>query len=79
GSSEENLTRLNRRLVEELHVRGIAVPSHTLVRSRFAIRVAITNHRTRRSDLERLVDESVRLGRELAAPGRSDRVRCVVR
>jgi aromatic-L-amino-acid decarboxylase len=73
GISEEERTRINRRLVEELHVRGIAVPSHMLVRGRFAVRVAITNHRTRRADLERLVEESARLGRELMTRDSTDR------
>jgi aromatic-L-amino-acid decarboxylase len=66
GKSADELDRLNRRIVEQLHVRGIAVPSHTFVRNRFAIRVAITNHRTRRVDLERLVAASIALGQELA-------------
>jgi glutamate/tyrosine decarboxylase-like PLP-dependent enzyme len=64
--SEDDHNRLNRHIVEQLHVRGIAVPSHTLVRGRFAIRVAITNHRTRRSDLDALVTATLELGRELA-------------
>ena len=33
----------------------------------FALRVAITNHRTRLSDVELLVKEAVRLGQELLA------------
>lgn len=66
--SEEERTHLNRRIVEQLQVRGIAVPSHTTVRGRFAIRAAITNHRTRRADLELLVSETRRLGREFDRP-----------
>ena len=69
GLSEQDLERLNRSVVEQLHVRGIAVPSHTFVRGRFAIRVAITNHRTRRADLELLVSESIALGQELGQCG----------
>ncbi len=63
--TEEALDALNRRIVEQLHVRGLAVPSHTFIRGRFAIRVAITNHRTRRSHLEALVAASVALGTSL--------------
>jgi aromatic-L-amino-acid/L-tryptophan decarboxylase len=54
---------LNRRLLVQLHESGVAVPSHTVIRGAYALRVAITNHRTRRSDLDLFVDEVVRLGR----------------
>lgn len=56
---------LNRRLLVRLHEGGVAVPSHTIIRGTYALRVAITNHRTRRDDLDRLVEEVVRLGRVL--------------
>jgi glutamate/tyrosine decarboxylase-like PLP-dependent enzyme len=56
---------LNRRLLVRLHESGVAVPSHTMIRGTYALRVAITNHRTRRADLDVLVDEVVRLGRVL--------------
>jgi hypothetical protein len=46
----------------------VAVPSHTIIRGAYAIRVAITNHRTRRDDLDVLLDAVVRLGRGLRAP-----------
>jgi aromatic-L-amino-acid/L-tryptophan decarboxylase len=36
------------------------------------LRVAINNHRTRRSDLDLLVREIVRLGREIAIEMRAD-------
>jgi aromatic-L-amino-acid decarboxylase len=48
------LNSLNKRIVVELQVRGIAVPSATVLRGHSVIRVCITNHRTRRSDLEAL-------------------------
>jgi glutamate/tyrosine decarboxylase-like PLP-dependent enzyme len=57
---------LNQQLLVRLHQSGLAVPSHTVVRGAYALRVAITNHRTRRDDLDLLVDEVVRLGRTLA-------------
>jgi len=56
---------LNRRILVRLHESGVAVPSHTLIRGTYALRAAITNHRTRRADLDLFVDEVVRLGREL--------------
>lgn len=61
GSSE-----LNRALLIRLQSEGIAVPTHAEVRGRFAIRAAITNHRTAPGDLDLLIREVVRIGRELA-------------
>jgi aromatic-L-amino-acid decarboxylase len=44
---------------------GIAAVSDTTVLGRHCLRVAINNHRTRRSDLDLLVREVVRLGRQI--------------
>ena len=43
---------LNREIVMHLQERGIAVPSSAEIDGRLCIRVNITNHRTRREDLE---------------------------
>ncbi len=56
---------VNRALLGSLQESGVAVPSSTVLRGALALRVAITNHRTRREDLELLVQEVVRRGREL--------------
>jgi aromatic-L-amino-acid/L-tryptophan decarboxylase len=61
---EAGLNALNERILVELQESGAAVPSSTVLDGRFCLRVAITNHRTRRDDLELLVREVVRLGRE---------------
>jgi len=65
GARTGDLDALNRSLLVRLHEDGIAVPSHTMLGGRFALRVAIVNHRTRREDLDLLLRETVRLGREL--------------
>ncbi len=57
---------LNQQLLIELQTRGIAVPSHTRVNGAFALRVAITNHRSRADDFRVLVREARRIGAELA-------------
>jgi aromatic-L-amino-acid/L-tryptophan decarboxylase len=44
---------------------GIAAISDTTVRGKHCLRVAINNHRTRRSDLDLLVREIVHLGRTI--------------
>ncbi len=72
GEGRGDPNELNRALLVRLQEEGIAVPSHTTLDGRFAIRVAIVNHRTRREDLDLLVRETVRLGRALqAAPPKS--------
>ena len=45
--------------------RGIAAPSSTSLGGRFAIRVAITNHRSTRADFDALADAVLSLGKEL--------------
>ncbi len=57
--------QLNGDIVIELQERGLAVPSTTRINGQLAIRVNITNHRTRLSDLEFLVQNVVAIGREL--------------
>ena len=64
GASEEELAAINERIVVTLHEDGIAAPSHTTLNGHFSLRVCITNHRTRDEDLDLLVRETVRLGRE---------------
>jgi aromatic-L-amino-acid/L-tryptophan decarboxylase len=65
GLSEAELDRFNHAIVIQLQVRGIAAPSTTKVGGRTAIRVSLTNHRTRRNDLDALVHAVRRLGYEL--------------
>lgn len=62
---EEALNRLNKEILIQLHEKGIAAPSYTTLNGRYAIRAAITNHRSRREDFELLVSETSRLGRAL--------------
>lgn len=62
----ERLDELNGELLVRLQESGLAVPSSTVVRERFAIRVAIVNHRTRTADLDGLLSAVVRIGDELA-------------
>ena len=62
---DERLDDLNRRILVELQEEGIAVPSHTRVRGRFAIRCAIVNHRSRDDDFDALVDAVEAIGDRL--------------
>jgi glutamate/tyrosine decarboxylase-like PLP-dependent enzyme len=66
GRDEAGLDALNQELLIQLHERGIAVPTNLTLAGRFALRVAITNHRSRREDFDLLVRETRRIGAELA-------------
>jgi len=66
GRDAVALDALNQELLIQLHEQGIAVPSNLTLGGRFALRVAITNHRSRREDFDLLVRETRRIGAELA-------------
>ena len=51
-----------------LHEKGIATPSYTLLEGRYAIRVAITNHRSRKEDFDLLAQSTIRIGHEVNHP-----------
>lgn len=55
----------NREILMRLQESGIAVPSGTVLQGRFAIRVAISNHRSRKEDFDLLVETVLRIGREV--------------
>ncbi len=59
---------VNAEILLRLQETGVAIPSGTTVAGRYAIRCAITNHRTRRDDLDALVDGVVAIGQSLTAP-----------
>ena len=64
----------NQEILMRLQESGIAVPSGTMLDGRFAIRVANTNHRSRKSDFELLVETTIRLGKEVVGRSRSTAV-----
>ncbi|MBK8055269.1 MAG: aminotransferase class V-fold PLP-dependent enzyme [Saprospiraceae bacterium] len=59
------LDRLNKEIVMSLQEQGIASPSSTILNGRYAIRVAITNHRSIREDFDILVQEVLSIGHQL--------------
>ena len=63
--NNQKLNNLNKELLLRLQEDQIAVPSSTILNDAFVIRLAITNHRTLKRDLEELVQESERIGTEL--------------
>ncbi|UCG00924.1 MAG: aminotransferase class V-fold PLP-dependent enzyme [Candidatus Heimdallarchaeota archaeon] len=56
GLGKEELNKFNEEILLQMHERGIAVPSHTILRGNFAIRVAITNHRSKTGDFDVLIN-----------------------
>ncbi len=59
------LDSVNQEILIRVQERGIAVPSSTVLGGRFALRVAITNHRSRREDFDLLLDAVLAAGAEL--------------
>ena len=70
GLDADALQTLNIEVMLRLQEEGIAVVSDTSVHGQHCLRAAINNHRTRPEDLDLLITEARRLGRDiLAAPG----------
>jgi glutamate/tyrosine decarboxylase-like PLP-dependent enzyme len=69
GLDVDALNRLNKALLARLQMSGVAFPTHTLLDGHFMIRVAITNHRTTRDDLDLFMAEMQRIAHTLL-PGR---------
>jgi glutamate/tyrosine decarboxylase-like PLP-dependent enzyme/glutathione synthase/RimK-type ligase-like ATP-grasp enzyme len=62
----EEADRVNAKIVIELQESGCVAPSTTILDGRLAIRAAIVNHRTERSDIERLLEKTLEIGRRIA-------------
>jgi aromatic-L-amino-acid decarboxylase len=56
------LDDLNKKIEIELQESGIAVLSLTLIKNDIVLRVANTNHRTRREDFDLLIEEIIKIG-----------------
>jgi aromatic-L-amino-acid/L-tryptophan decarboxylase len=69
GMDEAALRALNTEIMLRIQESGVAVLTDTTIRSRHALRVAICNHRTKEEDLDLLLAEVLRIGRQLAAEG----------
>ncbi|MFI9237329.1 pyridoxal phosphate-dependent decarboxylase family protein [Streptomyces sp. NPDC053079] len=62
----DELNAVNQEILTRLQLGGLAVPSHTLIDGKFVIRVANTNHRTVKEDMDFLVDQVVSIGDDVA-------------
>jgi glutamate/tyrosine decarboxylase-like PLP-dependent enzyme len=61
----DQLNALNKELLFQLHESGVALPSYTMLKGKYSLRVANTNHRTIKKDFEILVDKVLELGEKL--------------
>ncbi len=69
GLSQGELKAINTEIMLRLQEAGTAAVSDTTVSGVHCLRPAITNHRTRREDIDLLASETLRLGDELIAEG----------
>lgn len=65
GMDAEALNALNKEILMRVHERGIAAPSYTTLGEAYCLRIAIANHRSRRSDFDLLAEQVVRIGGEV--------------
>ncbi len=65
GLDDAALDGINQEILIRVQERGIAVPSSTVLEGRLALRVAITNHRSRLEDFDLLVGAVTSIGQEL--------------
>jgi glutamate/tyrosine decarboxylase-like PLP-dependent enzyme len=59
------LDELNKEILIELQEQGVAAPSGTIIRNKFVLHVANTNHRSCREDFDVLIREVIRIGKSL--------------
>jgi len=65
GLDDDQLNALNKELLMRMHELAVAAPSSTMLNGKYAIRVAITNHRTRRAHLDEMIAGTVEIGDSL--------------
>jgi aromatic-L-amino-acid/L-tryptophan decarboxylase len=65
GLDDARLNTLNQELLVRLHESGVAAPSYTTLNGCYCLRAAITNHRSRRSDFDLMIETILNLGKDL--------------
>src|SRR6185369_15227313 len=69
-AAPETLNQVNEEILLRIQESGLAVPSSTTIDGKFSLRVAITNHRSRKEDFNMLVEAVLRIGHKIAAESR---------
>ncbi|MEO1243212.1 MAG: pyridoxal-dependent decarboxylase [Pseudomonadota bacterium] len=67
--SDDVLNAMNQEVLLRLQESGSAVPSQTVLKGKFAIRVCVTNHRSRQEDFDRLAGDAVQHAHDVIAEG----------
>jgi glutamate/tyrosine decarboxylase-like PLP-dependent enzyme len=62
-----NFDEINREILVRIQESGLAVPSGTEIAEVFSLRLAITNHRSKREDFDLFFQKVFEIGRELIA------------
>ena len=62
---DAQLNEINSEILMKLHESGNSAPSSALLSGNFSLRVAICNHRSRRSDFDDLVKDVINIGNQL--------------
>jgi glutamate/tyrosine decarboxylase-like PLP-dependent enzyme len=61
-ANREALNQVNEEILLRIQESGLAVPSGTRIGDKFALRVAITNHRSKREDFDLLIEAASNFG-----------------
>ena len=69
----DKINHLNTAILQRLHMSGFAIPSSTVLNGKFAIRICISNHRTRQSDLDEFIDQFIAIGKDVEAELSNDK------
>ncbi len=64
---ESELNELNKNLLMDIQETGIAIPSSTIIKGKYALRVCIVNHRTKFEDMDIFVRNVQKIGDKLSA------------
>jgi glutamate/tyrosine decarboxylase-like PLP-dependent enzyme len=66
-SDEDALNALNKQIMERVQSDGLAFLTNAVLHDKYLLRACIVNFRTGEDDVRALIDEVVRVGRELAS------------
>ena len=65
GLEQDALNSLNKELLVRLQESGVAAPSYTTLQGNYCLRVAISNHRSRFEDFDLMLQETLRITKNL--------------
>ena len=63
GFSNDQLNSMNKEILMQMQEQGIAAPSYTILNDKYAIRLSITNHRTKAEDLDTIIAATISIGK----------------